>query len=75
MVFFQVKSRPLKQRVFNCAETGDVNGLRLLLKERAKETEEAKVEAEATWNCDNGAMTPMQMACVHGHDKSVRSHA
>lgn len=56
----------MKQQIFNCCESGDVNGLRRLAfaKSNAKEGGDSH-----DWNCDNGAMTPMQMACTHGHDK------
>ncbi len=62
-LLLQVKQVPVNQKIFNCCESGDVNGLRRL----ANENKTSKGSLD--WNLNNGAMTPMQLACVHGHDK------
>eukprot|EP00096_Caligus_rogercresseyi_P004529 TRINITY_DN18838_c0_g1_i1.p1 TRINITY_DN18838_c0_g1~~TRINITY_DN18838_c0_g1_i1.p1 ORF type:complete len:1006 (+),score=258.20 TRINITY_DN18838_c0_g1_i1:102-3119(+) len=56
-----IKSRPLKNRLFEFVENGDMRGL-----------ESVKTEASELWNSDNGGLTLLQMACVKGHDKVVR---
>ncbi len=61
-----VKARPIKQRLFECVETGDINGLRRLSKKQ-----EGEIDAKVDWNMDNGAMTLMQLACVHGREAVV----
>lgn len=60
----KVKSRPVKQRLFNCAETNDVNGMRRI-------TFAKSGDGSIDWNEHNGAVTLMQMACIHGNEKWV----
>jgi len=56
----QTKGRPVKQQLFACAETNDVNGLRRLSKEQSVD-----------WNGDNGALNLMQMAVSRGSKEVV----
>ena len=60
----KVKKMPTKQKLFNFAETNDLNGLKRLAYFSSKED-------QIDWNCNNGSMTLLQLACVHGHDKVV----
>lgn len=60
----KVKKVPIKQRLFNYAETNDLNGLKRLAYFSSKED-------QVDWNCSNGSMTLLQLACVHGNDKVV----
>jgi ankyrin repeat protein len=63
-VVTRVRQRPVKQRLFNCVETDDVNGLRRLSFLAQK--------GEIEWNCNNGSMTLLQLACTHGNERAVR---
>ncbi|XP_040583942.1 transient receptor potential cation channel protein painless [Lepeophtheirus salmonis] len=58
---YKIKSRPLKSRLFEYVENGDIRGL-----------ESVKDEACELWNSDNGSLTLLQMACVKGYDGVVR---
>jgi hypothetical protein len=59
-----VKRRPVKQRLFDCAETDDLNGLKRIAYFSSK-------EEKIDWNCTNGAMTLLQLASTHGNERIV----
>ena len=52
---FQVKRMPIKQKLFNCAESGDLNGLKRIAFFSSKD------EDPINWNATNGGMTLLQV--------------
>ena len=60
----KVRKRPIKQKVFDCVETNDVNGLKRLAFVHSK-------NENIDWNWNNGATTLLQLACIHGNEKAV----
>ena len=50
---------PIKQKLFNCAENGDLNGLK-----RIAFFSKSKDEDPINWNANNGGMTLLQV-CIN----------
>ena len=48
---------PIKQKLFNCAESGDLNGLKRIAFFSSK-------DEEINWNATNGGMTLLQV-CIN----------
>ena len=52
---FKVKRMPIKQKLFNCAESGDLNGLKRIAFFSSKDQD------PIDWNATNGGMTLLQV--------------
>ena len=48
---------PIKQKLFNCAESGDLNGLKRIAFFSSK-------DEEINWNATNGGMTLLQVCTL-----------
>ncbi len=60
----KVKKMPIKQKLFNCVETNDLNGLKRMAYFASRDD-------PVDWNCTNGAATLLQLACTYGNVKVI----